>query len=986
VRPREMETHEFCEKLPSTFFHIQMETFRECLLDWSICSANTLCLSRHTYCTTTGEKKKSMSNWYKLNIADVLQALDTDSEQGLSETEVTRRFAKYGANELTEHGRKSPWRILLEQLAATMVIILILAAVISAVMGDYQDTIAIMAIVLLNTILGFSQEYRAEKAMAALKKLAMPTVKVRRSGYLQEVSARELVPGDVVLLEAGNLVPADCRLLESVNLRSQEATLTGESEAVEKDCAALTEPDLPLGDRRNMAYMGTIVTYGRGLAVVTETGMDTELGAIATMIQTVDPSATPLQRRTAQLGKVLAAVAISIVTVVFILGLLRGEEVRLLLLTAISLAVAAVPEGLPAVVTIALALGAQRMLKRQALIRKLPAVETLGSVTVICSDKTGTLTQNLMTVTKLDVAGKQIDLTENMSPVGTLTDGYEPTPAKFLSVSPLQSALTLLLTGGALCNDAVLMPNDDESGDFHTLGDPTEVALVVAAARLGLKKNELEKGFARVAERPFDCERKRMTTVHKFSPAIAEVSFAFEPICRRNSDVESLPYIAFTKGAVDSLLTVCAKVWMNGWAEPLDEQWRERILAANDRLAQQGMRVLGVAFRLLDGSEIDPHENLLEQDLVFIGMVGMSDPPRPEVKDAVAICKAAGIRPVMITGDHPKTARQVACELGMVAGGRFLTGQDLDRLTVEELEEAVMETAVYARVSPEHKLKIVEALQNQEQIVAMTGDGVNDAPALKKADIGVAMGISGTDVSKEAADMVLVDDNFATIVAAVEEGRVIYDNIRKFIKYIVTGNSAEIWVMLLAPFFGAPLPLLPLQILWINLVTDGLPGLALSVEPAERNTMRRPPYPPNENIFGRGMGRHVLLIGLFMGIISFGTGYWYWSRGDAAWQTMIFMTLTLSQMGHVLAIRSDRDSLFRQGLLSNKPLLGAVALTFILQLLVVYTPFLQEFFKTTALSAKDLALSLILSSVVFWCVEVEKWLLRHRTIRNVSSK
>jgi Ca2+-transporting ATPase len=924
-----------------------------------------------------------MIDWYKLNIADVLQALDTDSENGLSKTEAARRLAKYGPNELIEQTLKSPWCILREQFAETMVVILIIAAAISAVMGDYKDAVAILAIVTLNTILGFSQEYRAEKAMAALKKLTVPTVRVRRNGYTQEISARQLVPGDILLLEAGNLVPADCRLLESVNLRFQEATLTGESEAVEKEIVVLAGPNLPLGDRRNMAYMGTVVTYGRGLAVITATGMDTELGAIATMIQTVDRSPTPLQRRTAQLGKTLAVVAIVIVAVVFLLGVLRGEELNLLLLTAISMAVAAVPEGLPAVVTIALALGAQRMLKRRALIRKLPAVETLGSVTVICSDKTGTLTQNRMTVTVLDVAGQQIEMTEN---IRALKVGDERASSEFLPASLIQSTLTLLLTGSALCNDAVLEPRDDESGDFITLGDPTEVALIAAAARLGFPKTKLENGFVRVHELPFDSERKRMTTVHKFSPALSEASFAFESVCRKHLHLDSLSYIAFTKGAVDSLLPICTKVWVNGWAESLDADGRERILATNDGLAQKGMRVLGVAFRLLELSPIELNENSLEQDLCFIGMVGISDPPRPEVKDAVATCKAAGIRPIMITGDHPKTARQIAHELGIVASERFLTGQDLDRLSAQELQEAVMETAVYARVSPEHKLKIVEALQNQGQIVAMTGDGVNDAPALKKADIGVAMGISGTDVSKEAADMVLVDDNFATIVAAVEEGRVIYDNIRKFIKYMVTSNSAEIWVMLLAPLFGMPLPLLPLQILWINLVTDGLPGLALGVEPAERNTMRRPPYPPNENIFGRRMGRHVLLIGLLMGVVSLGTGYWYLSRGDAGWQTMVFMTLTLSQMGHVLAIRSDRDSLFRQGMLSNKSLLGAVALTFILQLLVVYTPFLQEFFKTTALSAKDLALCLILSSIVFWCVELEKWLIRHRTIRNESSK
>jgi Ca2+-transporting ATPase len=910
-------------------------------------------------------------HWHEMSRDAVLATLET-SVQGLSAAEAARRLAREGPNTLIERGLKNPWLIAWEQLTATMVLVLIIATAISAVLGHYKDAVAIIAIIVLNTLLGFSQEYRAEKAMAALKKFAVPTVRVRRGGDVQEISARDLVPGDIVFMEAGNLVPADGRLLECSNLRIQESALTGESEPVEKDPQVVAGADLPLGDRRNLAYMGTLVTYGRGLAVVTATGMATELGRIAAMIQTVDREPTPLQRRLEQLGRVLAVVALALVSVIFALGLLRGEDVTLLFLTAISMAVAAVPEGLPAVVTIALALGAQRMLKRRALIRKLAAVETLGSVTVICSDKTGTLTENRMTVTVLDVAGHRVDLTEHLrraAPVLHPTREYPSVPGD-------RPALALLLVGGALCNEAVLQSNGDGPDSFHAVGDPTEGALVVAAAQMGLSKAELEQSFPRVAEVPFDSERKRMTTVHTFPTAQGHISPALETVRDWVRGIGGPPYVAFTKGAVDSLLDVSSHVWVDERAEPLTDDWRKRIVAAQERLAQNGMRVLGVASRPLESARLDGRGDALERDLIFVGLVGMMDPPRPEVKDAVATCKAAGIRPVMITGDHPLTALHIARELGIAADGHILTGRDLARMSVAELEGVVEEVSVYARVSPEHKLKIVQALQNRGHIVAMTGDGVNDAPALKKADIGVAMGVVGTDVAKEAAHMVLLDDNFTTIVAAVEEGRVIYDNIRKFIRFLMATNSAELWVMLLAPFLGMPLPLLPLQILWINLMTDGPPALALSVEPAERDTMRRAPYHPKESIFGRGMGRHIIWVGLLMGAVSLAVGYWYWHRAHPDWQTMVFATLTFSQLANVLAVRSERDSLFRIGLLSNTPLLAAVTLTVALQLAVVYVPFLQEVFTTRALSAEDLALSLVLSTVVFWGVEVEKLLIR----------
>ncbi len=909
-----------------------------------------------------------MHPWHQLEPTEVVQKLGSDATHGLSETEADRRLAELGPNELIERGLKSPWLILWEQLTATMVVILIAAAVISAAIGDYKDAAAIMAIVVLNALLGFTQEYRAEKAMAALKKLAVPTVRVRRSGHIKEISARELVPGDLVLLEAGNFVPADGRLLESVNLRIQEAALTGESEPVEKDSGVLAGADLPLGDRRNMAYLGTVVTYGRGLAVVTETGMKTELGRIAEMIQAVEREPTPLQKRMEQLGSGIAVAALTIVAVVFVLGLLRGEEIKLMFLTAISMAVAAVPEGLPAVMTVALALGAQRMLKRHVLIRKLPAVETLGSVTVICSDKTGTLTESRMTVTVLDVAGHRVDLTEHLRDALPVL-APEEEQASMLSDHP---ALSLLLAGSALCNDALLQPSGRETKDFRAVGDPTEGALVVAAARFDLWKSELEQGFPRVMEVPFDSERKRMTTVHRVLPS--QLATALEIIQKWN--LGGSPYVAFTKGAVDSLLMICHNVWINGQAELLNETWRERISQAQNELSQNGMRVLGLALRTLDSLPPEGRWDLLESDLSFVGMVGMIDPPRPEVKEAVHTCKSAGIRPVMITGDHPLTAQHIARELRIASDGRILTGKDLEGMSAEQLEGVVEEVPVYARVSPEHKLKIVQALKDRGHIVAMTGDGVNDAPALKKADIGVAMGITGTDVAKEAADVVLLDDNFASIVAAVKEGRVIYDNIRKFIKYLTTTNSGELWLMLIAPFLGMPLPLFPLQILWINLMTDGLPALTLSMEPAEQDTMRRSPYRPTENLFGRGLGRHIIWVGILMGSVSLGVGYGYWQAGHPHWQVMVFNTLCLSQLAHVLAIRSHVDSLFRIGLLSNKLLLGAVILTIGLQLAVIYVPFLQQVFRTAALSVVDLLVSLAMSSVIFWSVELEKWLLR----------
>ncbi|MBN1431009.1 MAG: cation-translocating P-type ATPase [Anaerolineae bacterium] len=908
-----------------------------------------------------------MVEWHRLDTQEAIHQLHSDLENGLTAAEAARRLAEHGPNELVERAGKGPWAILWEQFTGIMVVMLIISATISVILGETIDALVIMIIVVLNAVLGFIQEYRAEQAMTALKRMAVPHVRVRRDGHLQEVDATSLVPGDIIQLETGNTVPADARLLEAVNLRAQEAVLTGESEAVEKDSTPLTGENLALGDRINSVYMGTIVTYGHGMALVTDTGMKTQLGKIADMLQSVGIEKTPLQRRLEQLARGLALAALVLVAVVFALGLLRGENWIDMFSVSVAMAVAAVPEGLPAVVTIALALGAQRMLKREVLIRKLPAVETLGSVTVVCSDKTGTLTQNRMTVTFVDVAENSLNLQERLRSFSPTVSPQDPIES-LLQESP---PIVLTLAGCALCNDAVIEAVPGEPGTFSAVGDPTEGALVIASARAGLWKAELEQAFPRVAELPFDSDRKRMTTVHQPNPDL--VPDLLNPFQDSRPDFfDPDHYLVITKGAVDSLLEVSNRVWTAGETESLDETWHKRILKANNDLAKNGMRVLGLAFCQRDTADA------VEGDLIFTGMVGMIDPARPEVRSAVQEAKAAGIRTVMITGDHPLTAAYIAADLGIAERGQTLTGRDLDEMTVEQLKTMVEKVPVYARVSPEHKLKLVQALQDQGHIVAMTGDGVNDAPALKKAEIGVAMGITGTDVTKEASDMILLDDNFASIVAAVQEGRRIYDNIRKFIRYTMTSNAGEIWVMLLAPFIGMPLPLTSLQILWVNLVTDGLPGLALAIEPAERQVMQRPPYPPRENIFGRGMGRDILWIGLLMGFVSLGVGYLYYrvapSASPAVWQTVTFTTLTLAQMGNALATRSERDTLWQIGLFSNKFMLGSVLLTLVLQMAVIYVPFLNRAFSTTPLSLRDLLVSLGFGMIIFVVVESFKWI------------
>jgi len=884
--------------------------------------------SEHMTMPVSETPRVASTAWHVLSSSDVARQLTVDLQTGLSAEKVARRLSRYGPNAIQEHRARSPWRMLLDQFTDFMILVLIAAAIISGLIGEPPDAIAIMVIVLLNGMIGFVQEYRAERAIAALKLLAAPNAKVLREGKQATIPASQLVPGDVVVLEAGDGVPADVRLIEAVQLKVEEAALTGESVPVEKQARPLTEVELPLGDRLNMAYKGTLVTYGRGAGLVVATGMTTELGKIATLLREEEEVKTPLQKRLAQFGQRLALAALAICAIVFLVGVLRGESVILMFLTAVSLAVAAIPEALPAVVTVSLALGARKMVKKQALIRRLPAVETLGSVTYICSDKTGTLTLNKMQVEQVAVAGHVV---ARVPPVGERGE-----------------AGRLFGQALALSNDAVRQDDD------RVLGDPTEVAFYVAAREAGYDKERLQIASPRLAELPFDSDRKCMTTFHR----------------------EGEGLVAFTKGAPERVVAQCEQVLTGSGPAPVK---REAILDEAERMAANGLRVLAVAFRRWPELPDDLAPNRAERDLTFLGLLGLLDPPRPEAREAVTLCQSAGITPVMITGDHPATARAIANRLGIIAdGGDVMTGQELARLRIEEFEERVERVRVYARAAPEQKITIVKALQDKGEFVAMTGDGVNDAPALRRADIGVAMGVTGTDVAREASHMILLDDNFATIVAAVREGRRIFDNIRRFIKYTMTSNAGEIWTIFLAPFLGLPIPLLPIHILWINLVTDGLPGLALAAEPQEKGLMQRPPRPPNESIFAHGMWQDIIWVGLLMGGVSLITQAWAYHTGHAHWQTMVFTVLTLSQMGNVLAIRSERESFFTLGPLTNRPLLGAVLLTFALQMGTIYIPALNPIFKTEPLDPDELIFSLAISSVVFFAVEIEKWLIRRR--------
>lgn len=918
--------------------------------------------------------------WHTLAVPQTLERLETDPNQGLSFKQVSARHAEFGPNEIKETGGRTALGILIDQFTNVMLLMLIAVAFVSGILdiqdGDFpKDAIAIFLIVILNGVLGYLQESRAEKALAALKNMASPLVRVIRDGKTQEIAAKELVPGDVMLLEAGVQVSADGRVIEASSLQIREAALTGESNAVTKEVTVTLPENTSLGDRVNLVYQGTEVILGRAKVVVTKTGMNTELGRIAAMIQGVESEPTPLQQRMTQLGNVLVTGSLILVAFVVIGGTLVNQSAfRDLLEISLSMAVAVVPEGLPAVITVTLALGTQRMVKRNALIRKLPAVETLGSVTTICSDKTGTLTQNKMVVQRVQTASYSLRVTgegyeplgefkiENPSPSG---NGHAPAIAsEQLQNDP--EVRSLLLTC-VLCNDAQLQ---EENQQWTILGDPTEGALLALAAKGQLEQKKLTRQMPRVGEFPFSSETKRMSTISQQPPGEGA-------------------YAMYTKGSPELTLDRCTQIQQGAEIQPLTAEKRKEILTQNDLMAAQGLRVLGFAYKpLTDLFPADTSQHEAEKQLVWLGLVGMLDAPRPEVRAAVAKCRQAGIRPVMITGDHPLTAKAIASDLGIAQNGdRVLIGQELEKLSQPELEQQVERVSVYARVSPEHKLRIVRALQSRGQFVAMTGDGVNDAPALKQADIGIAMGITGTDVSKEASDMVLLDDNFATIVAATEEGRVVYSNIRRFIKYILGSNIGEVLTIASAPLLlpVADVPLTPLQILWMNLVTDGFPALALAVEPPEPDVMKSPPNSPRESIFARGLGLYMVRIGIIFAILTITLMNWSYNHATQnydeilqpdRWKTMVFTTLCIAQMGHAIAVRSKTRLTIEVNPFSNPYVLGAVTITTILQLMLIYVEPLRNFFGTQVLDGLELLVCLGFSVLMFVWIELEKLFVR----------
>jgi len=935
---------------------------------------------KQTFPVTPSSRSNSLSNlasaWHTLDVEKTLSELDSDAEAGLTSKQVEERLQQYGPNELEETAGRSKWEILLDQFKNIMLVMLIAVAVISGVLDlialqqgkaegvPFKDTIAIMLIVILNGILGYLQESRAEKALAALKSLSSPKVRVIRDRRPMEIDGKELVPGDIMLLEAGVQVSADGRLIEQSNLQIREAALTGEAQAVNKDAEAHLQEETPLGDRVNLVFQGTEVVQGRGKVLVAGTGMRTELGKIAAMLQAVESEPTPLQQRMTQLGNVLVSGSLILVALVVVGGMVHGYLttrrfdlglLQELVEVSLSMAVAVVPEGLPAVITVTLALGTQRMVRRKALIRKLPAVETLGSVSTICSDKTGTLTQNKMVVQRVETGSDSFRVTG---------EGYAPTGEfhkdnRQVAVDQYPDLQTMLVAC-VLCNDAILQ---HENNEWRILGDPTEGALIVLAGKGGVDHEPLSRMMPRKQEFPFSSERKRMSVICENNPELT---------------AQNSPYLMFTKGSPELILERCNSYQVGQSQQVLSQQQRDQILEQNNQMAASGLRVLGFSYKPLDTRPAEGSDETTERELVWLGLVGMLDAPRPEVREAVRKCREAGIRPIMITGDHQLTAQAIAQDLGIAqVGDHVLNGQQLERLSQEELEREVDEVSIYARVSPEHKLRIVKALQSRGKFTAMTGDGVNDAPALKQSDIGIAMGITGTDVSKEASDMVLLDDNFATIVAATEEGRVVYTNIRRFIKYILGSNIGEVLTIAAAPLMGmSGVPLTPLQILWMNLVTDGLPALALAVEPAEPNVMQRPPFSPRESIFARGLGSYMVRIGDCFAIISIALMIVAYQYFPGEWKTMVFTSLCLAQMGHAIAVRSNSQLTVEINPFSNPYLLWAVTVTTALQLALVYVPFLQDFFGTTPLTLQELWICLGFSSLLFVWVELEKLFIR----------
>ncbi len=960
-----------------------------------------------------GRAEVPQQEWHALKTEDVLNHLEVQGN-GLTTEEAKRRLEHYGPNQLKEAPRPTFLQTLWEQLNSFVVILLIGASVISALLGDYVEATAIMAIVVLNAVLGIVQERRAEEALAALKKLAAPDAQVMRDGRRLSIPSFELVPGDLVFLEAGNFIPADIRLLEAINLRVEEASLTGESLAVQKNAATVLDKNVPLGDRKNTAFMGTVVSYGRGRGVVTSTGMHTQLGLIATMLQNVEVEETPLQRRLDQLGKSLSVAALLLVAIVFIVALINYTninelftgpaayfseylgEITEVFIIAISLAIAAVPEGLPAVVTISLALGMREMIKRHALIRKLSSVETLGSATVICSDKTGTLTQNEMTVTRLWADGQFMDVTG----AGYAPKGDFKVDGKKVEISQYPAMLTALWLG-LLNNDSLLETTGEEDSQktYRIVGDPTEGALLVAAAKAGAGHVQIKDAYPRENEVPFDSERKRMITIHDVATPRADDPSPFTNEKHKNWDVIAV------KGAPDIVLELCTQYQdIHDHPRPLDQKARERILAANDDMTKGALRVLGVAYRLDQDVPNNP-ENIkadeLEKDLVFVGLIGMIDPARTEVRHALEHAREAGIRTVMITGDYPNTARAIAETIGLLRPGKkVMTGAQLDEIDDTQLRRIINDTDVFARVSPEHKMRIVDALQANDEVVAMTGDGVNDAPAIKRADIGVAMGITGTDVAKETADMVLTDDNYASIVAAVEQGRIIYSNIRKFVFFLLSSNVAEIMIIFLATLAGLPAPLTAIQLLWLNLITDGAPALALAVEKGDPDIMQQQPRAKSEPIVNRSMmlGLGVQTIAQTTAVLgAFALGLiWHLEAGAHVignpityllqhdWrgvdvqtaETMAFVTLSLCELFRAYTVRSERASLFSIGIFSNRYMQYAVGLSIALLLLVCSVPFLQPIFNTHFLSLREWTIVLGLALIPATAEEITKFFLR----------
>jgi P-type Ca2+ transporter type 2C len=924
---------------------------------------------------------------HHVSVDNMVNQFSTHLEKGLTSDEVAQRLKTQGYNELTEKPRPGFLVMLLGQFNNFLVIILILAAVVSLLLGEIVDAVAIMVIVVLNSVVGVIQESKAEAALAALKKMAAPNAQVIRDGRQVTVPSRDLVPGDIVLLEAGNYVPADLRLIESVNLKVEEASLTGESVPVEKNSNVVLNKDIPLGDRKNSAFMSTLVTYGRGKGLVTGTGMHTQIGQIAEMIQSYEEEPTPLQLKLDQLAKVLGIACLSICGIIFVYGLLRDthigtifsdglmtylgnekKDIVELFMTAVSLAIAAIPEGLPAVVTICLAIGMQSMIRRHALIRKLPAVETLGCATVICSDKTGTLTQNEMTVVQAWAGGKRLKITgEGYAPAGQFMENGQP-------LDPVKDpGASLLLHGALLCNDAKLEESGEEHGvkSYRIIGDPTEGAMVVAAAKAGIWRDPAEKNLQRVEEIPFDSERKRMSTVHRRKDPSANFSFK----CPST--------VTFVKGAPDIVLDLCSHVYMDGQTVPISEKKKEEILEINKDMARQALRVLGVAYRPMEEIPNICNSQTVEADLTFVGLMGMIDPARPEVKEAVKVARAAGLKSVMVTGDYKDTAEAIAREIGILTpGGKVLTGRELDQLSDEELSKIADKVDVCCRVSPAHKTKIVDAFKGNGHVVAMTGDGVNDAPALKRANIGVAMGITGTDVSKETADMVLTDDNFASIVSAIEEGRIIYSNIRKFVYYLISCNIGEILIIFIAMLAGLPMPLKPVQLLMLNLVTDGAPALALGMEKGERDIMKRPPRPTKEPIINWEMRIGTLVQAIVMTAAVLGIYYcalMVYPQDTGRAQTIAFASLCMSELLRAFTARSEHYGIFSIGVFTNRwmvlAVLGSAALVFI----AIYVPFLSPFFDTTPLSLRDWIMATPFICMASIAAEVTKVFLRRKT-------